>query len=319
MEDAPPLGRPRVAPAPAGALSYSALSDYEHCGYRFYAERVLGIAAGDATMALDPTAGEEAHADPEARRRYGPGLAVHALLEWSSEHRWAEPDAERVAAALREQGLPDGGEQVEQALELVQGWLRSELRGELAGARTSPEVPFVLSLADTPIRGSIDLLADRGDEGTLVVDYKTDRLGGREPEDLAGRYRVQRELYALAAASRGTPVETAYVFLERPDAPVRHSFGPDELERARTRIEALLGRLGAGEFAVTHHPHRAICHDCPARERLCSHGPAEQMRDDPDPPVVPVPRSERPRPEPEADAGGVPPADAEPQMSLLDQ
>jgi ATP-dependent exoDNAse (exonuclease V) beta subunit len=32
MEDAPPLGRPRVAPAPAGALSYSALSDYEHCG-----------------------------------------------------------------------------------------------------------------------------------------------------------------------------------------------------------------------------------------------------------------------------------------------
>ena len=31
------------------------------------------------------------------------------------------------------------------------------------------------------------------------------------------RYRVQRELYALAAASRGTPVQTAYVFLEEPD------------------------------------------------------------------------------------------------------
>ncbi len=162
-----------------------------------------GIAGGDAAMAPDPTAGEEAHADPEARRRFGPGLAVHALLEWSSEHRWTEPDAERVAAALREQGLPDGADQVDHALELVRGWLGSELRGELDDAKTSPEVPFVLSLAETPIRGSIDLLADRGDRGTLVVDYKTDRLDGREPEQLAGRYRVQRELYALAAAERG--------------------------------------------------------------------------------------------------------------------
>jgi hypothetical protein len=307
MEGTPPLGRPRVAHAPAGALSYSALSDYEACGYRFYAERVLGIASGDAAMASDPTAGEEAHADPEARRRYGPGLAVHALLEWSSEHRWAEPDAERVAAALREQGLPDGADQVDHAMELVRGWLGSDLRGELADARTSPEVPFVLSLGESPIRGSIDLLADRGERGTLVVDYKTDRLDGREPQELAGRYRVQRELYALAAAGRGAPVETAYVFLQRPDAPVRHTFGPDELEEARTRIEGLLGRLGAGDFEVTHHPHRAICHECPARDRLCSHETAEQMRDDPEPPVAPVPRSERPRPE------------LEPQMSLLDQ
>ena len=321
MDDAPPLGRPQVAPAPAGALSYSALSDYEACGYRFYAERVLGIAGGDAATAPDPAAGEEAHADPEARRRYGPGLAVHALLEWSSEHRWAEPDAERIATALREQGLPDGAEQVDHARELVRGWLGSELRGELGDARTSPEVPFVLSIVGTPIRGSIDLLADRGNQGTLVVDYKTDRLDGREPERLAGRYRVQRDLYALAAAERGVPVETAYVFLERPDSPVRQTFGQAELDAARERIEGLLGRLGAGEFGVTHHPHRAICHDCPARERLCSHEPAAHMRDDPDPPIVPVPRSERPKPEPDAEDGTGPapdPEGGEPQMSLLD-
>jgi ATP-dependent exoDNAse (exonuclease V) beta subunit len=321
MDDAPPLGRPQVAPAPAGALSYSALSDYEACGYRFYAERVLGIAGGDAAIAPDPAAGEEAHVDPEARRRYGPGLAVHALLEWSSEHRWAEPDAERIATALREQGLPDGAEQVDHARELVRGWLGSELRGELGDARTSPEVPFVLSIVGTPIRGSIDLLADRGNQGTLVVDYKTDRLDGREPERLAGRYRVQRDLYALAAAERGVPVETAYVFLERPDSPVRQTFGQAELDAARERIEGLLGRLGAGEFGVTHHPHRAICHDCPARERLCSHEPAAHMRDDPDPPIVPVPRSERPKPEPDAEDGTGPapdPEGGEPQMSLLD-
>ncbi len=320
MEGKPPLERPRAVPAPAGALSYSALSDYEACGYRFYAERVLGMAGGETALVPIATAGEEAHADPEARRRYGPGLAVHALLEWSCRHRWTEPDAERVATALREQGLPDAPEQIERALELARGWLSSELRAEVAGAKTRPEVPFVLSLAEIPIRGSIDLLVDRGEEGTLVVDYKTDRLDGRQPSELAGRYRVQRELYALAAAGDAGPVETAYVFLERPDAPVRHTFGRDELGQARARIEGLLGRLGAGEFEVTHHPHRAICHFCPARERLCSHEPAAQMRNDPDPPVVPVPRGKRPRPEPESESDGGPPGEsAAPQMSLLDQ
>ena len=58
-----------------------------------------------------------------------------------------------------------------------------------------------------------------------------------------------------------------------------------ELDAARGRIEAVLGRLAAGRFEVTHRPHRSLCLDCPARERLCSHGPAETMRESPDPPI----------------------------------
>jgi ATP-dependent exoDNAse (exonuclease V) beta subunit len=309
-ESAPPLGRPQTVPAPAGALSYSALSDYERCGYRFYVERVLGLTGTEAAVA--PT-DDEAPAGPEARRRFGPGLAVHALLEWSSEHRWMEPDAERVAAALREQGLPSGDDEVERALELVRGWLGSDLLTEVRDARTTPELPFVLALVETPIRGSIDLLAERPDGSALVIDYKTDRLEGRSPADAAKGYLVQRELYALAAAGRGNPVETAYVFLERPGEPVRHTFDEPALEEARAHIESLLGRLGKGNFEVTHHPHRALCYDCPARERLCSHETAAQMRDESEPPIVPIPRSERPRPDPDQAA-----ADGEPQMSLLE-
>jgi ATP-dependent helicase/nuclease subunit A len=307
----PPLGRPRATAAPAGGLSYSALSDYERCGYRFYVERILGIAGAEAAATTGP---DEAPADPTARRRYGPGLAVHSLLEWSSEHRWLEPGEERVAAALREQGLSAGSAEVGRALELVRGWLGSELREEIEAAEASPEVPFVLSLAQTPIRGSVDLLVTRPDGSMLIIDYKTDRLDGRDPEQVAKRYRVQRELYALAAAAMGTRVETAYVFLESPDDPVRHVFDQPALDAARERIEALLGRLGQGEFEVTHHPHRAICHDCPARERLCSHETAAQMRDEPDPPIVPVPRSERDPTPPAADAD----EGEQPQMSLLD-
>jgi ATP-dependent helicase/nuclease subunit A len=278
-ESKPPLGRPEVPPALIGGLSYSALSAFENCGYRFYVERVLGIGEQDV-VAVN---GDEA-SSPEVRRRFGPGLAVHSLLEWSARNRWREPPEERVLAALGEQGLDREG--ADQVLELTRAFLRSPLREQLGDARVSPELPFVLSVSGTLIRGSIDLLVER-DGSVLVVDYKTDRLEGRDPAEIVSRYSIQRDLYALAAAARGAPVETAYVFLERPDEPVRESFDDAGLDSARARVEAVLRRLAAGAFDVTDRPHKTLCADCPARERLCSHGTAAQMRDDPDPPIVP--------------------------------
>jgi ATP-dependent helicase/nuclease subunit A len=295
----PPLGRPPVPPALIGGLSYSALSGFENCGYRFYVERVLGIGGPE----LAPAEGDGATA-PEVRSRFGPGLAVHSLLEWSARSRWREPGEERIAAALREQGLDGAGEMAAKARELARAFLGSALREEIGNTPVSAEVPFVISVGGTLIRGSIDLLVERPDGSVLVVDYKTDRLGDRDPADVVERYSVQRDLYALAAAARGAPVETAYVFLERPEAPVRESFGPDDLQAARARIESVLGELAAGRFEVTDRPHRALCADCPARERLCSHDTAAQMRDDPDPPIAPSKR----------DANG----QDDPQLSLLE-
>jgi ATP-dependent helicase/nuclease subunit A len=275
----PPLGRPKTPPALIGALSYSALSDFKNCGYRFYVERVLGIAEPEA-----PAGGtdEGDGVAPEVRRRFGPGLAAHALLEWSARNGWRDPGAERAAAALREHGLDDDAE-VGRALGSVRAFLESPLRAELEDGTASAEAPFVLSVAGTLVRGSIDLLFERADGSALVVDYKTDRLRGRDPKRAAERYQVQRDLYALAAAARGSPVETAYVFLEQPGDPVREAFDRSALDEARKRIEELLGRLSEGDFEVTPHPHLALCHDCPARERLCSYGPELTMRDDPEP------------------------------------
>jgi ATP-dependent helicase/nuclease subunit A len=276
----PPLGRPVVPPALIGSLSYSALSAFENCGYRFYVERVLGIAEPDL-VSVD---GEEGVA-PEIRRRFGPGLAVHSLLEWSARNRWREPAGDRVSAALREQGLEEG-EGVDQVLDLTRAFLGSSLRDQLGDARVAPEVPFVLSVSGTLIRGSIDLLAERADGSVLVVDYKTDRLAGRDPVEIVSRYSIQRDLYALAAAARGAPVETAYVFLEKPGDPVRETFGEADLAAARGRVEAVLERLAAGRFEVTDRPHRALCADCPARERLCSHPMELTMRDSAEPVVA---------------------------------
>ena len=150
------------------------------------------------------------------------------------------------------------------------------------------------------------MLAELPDGRVLVIDYKTDRLRGREPEAAASGYGVQRDIYALAAAARGSQVETVYVFLEEPGSPVREELGEPELAEARGRIEALLARLAVGDFPVTDRPHRALCYDCPARERLCSHDAAAQMRDDPEPPI-----------EPHAEPEVIVDNDGDPQMSLL--
>jgi ATP-dependent helicase/nuclease subunit A len=295
----PPLGRPETPPALIGGLSYSALSDFKNCGYRFYVQRVLGIAQPERAVGGD--AGETV--SPESKRRFGPGVAVHALLEWSARSGWRDPGTDRAAAALREQGVDTSAEVAQRALALVRAWLDSPLRAELEGDRPGAEVPFVVSMRGTLVRGSIDLLVERPDGSVLVVDYKTDRLEGRDPREAARRYQTQRDLYALAASARGAPVETAYVFLERPERPVRESFDEAALQEARSRTEALLGELERGEFAVTDGPHRGLCHDCPARERLCSHGPELTMRDSPEPPASTIAA--------EARAG-------EPQLSLLE-
>jgi ATP-dependent helicase/nuclease subunit A len=267
----PPLlsGDPSAEPSP-GHLSYSALAGYGRCGYRFYTERVLGLPGLDRDdLPADGAA-------PGSSRRFEFGNAVHGLLEWSARHGWVEPPDELYAELLLRQGLR-ADEQGERAREMVGAWLHSEACSELRDARLRPEMPFLLPLGGTIVRGTIDLLADTL-AGPLVVDYKTDSLADAEPRELLDRYAVQRQIYALAAASLsagGAGVRTAFAFLDRGGRVVRASLGPWELDAARRDLERLVEGVAAGRFDVTDSPHRALCHDCPARARLCSH-PTDQ-------------------------------------------
>ena len=87
---------------------------------------------------------------------------------------------------------------------LIAGWLDSELRAELAPGRPRCRSPWASPRPWSAVK--IDLLVPAADgEGLpVVVDYKTDALGGRDPAELGVRYAVQRQVYALAAdAGRG--------------------------------------------------------------------------------------------------------------------
>ncbi len=268
----PPLLDPSPGPVPIGHLSYSALSQYEGCGYRFYVERVLGaresLATSDDAAAEQPPEPPTELVEPVVDRglALGIGNAVHAALEWSARREWEAPSGDLVGELLGREGLT-GPEAAERAQRLVAGWLDSELRRSLGAAPARAEVPFVLDLGSTVARGQIDLLV-AGDGLPTVIDYKTDALDGRSAAELGERYEVQRQVYALAAGG-GVGARTAHVFLEAPDDPVIEEFGAERLAAARERLVALVERMRAGAFEVTESPFPALCFGCPAAARLC--------------------------------------------------
>jgi ATP-dependent exoDNAse (exonuclease V) beta subunit len=267
-EGPPPIVAHPAPPAPIRPLSYSALSAYERCGYRFYVERVLGLPARE----------RGGHGAATREERFGFGSAVHAMLEWSAAHDWQPPGEELVERLLRAQGLESTAESVERAIGMTTGWTQSDLCAVLGrpGTALRAEVPLLIALGGSVVRGSIDLFAEAPGEAPLVLDYKTDRLDDGSPAERAAGYGIQRDLYAVAAAEAtgAEGVRVAYVFLEAPGEPAITQMGADEIASAGERLEGLVARIGAGEFEVTAEPDWPLCHDCPARRRLCS-GPAK--------------------------------------------
>jgi ATP-dependent helicase/nuclease subunit A len=271
-----PLVQRRAPAIPHRPLSYSAISAFEECAYRFYMERVLDL--GDRVRVLSRIPTQKANSAGglgQREERTAQGAAVHSLLEWSQANGWREPPAELTRRHTMSAGL--GEEAAPGLLEPLRGWLGSELLAERvrpAGATVRAEAPILLGIAGTVLRGSIDLLVERDGAPPLVIDYKTDRLGGSSPAEHAARYETQRDIYALAVAeSRGAAgVEVAYVFLERPSEPVLTTLRQPELDAARARLAAAIERIAVGDFPPADPACRSwdLCRGCPALNRTCS-------------------------------------------------
>jgi ATP-dependent helicase/nuclease subunit A len=281
-EGPPPLVERRPPVVPSRPLSYTAISAYQECPYRFYMERVLGLGrAVDSSPRLPGvnaynTGGDEPAAPSTREERTAQGAAVHALLEWSQANGWSEPSEELAHRHAVAAGLDPSASEAAALLEPVRGWLGSALRERIASSvmRARAEVPILLGAGDTVLRGSIDLLVERDGEPPLVIDYKTDRLDGSSPEQHAARYETQRSIYALAVAESldTTEVEVAYVFLERPGEPAITTLGPVEMQAGRERLDKAISQISQGEFPAAPEPERtwSLCRGCPALGRLCS-------------------------------------------------
>ena len=273
--------RAKVVPSPATArpaperLSYSALGQYARCGYRFYLQRTLRLPdvsppawdGGDEPAAEPPAPA----LDPRVR-----GTLAHLLLEELDFARPAAPDPAAVAAAGLEAGVDLTPEEVADIRGLVEAFGASPLCARLAAARdVRREAGFAFRLdpaGGALVNGFVDVLAREADGTMLIVDYKSDRLEGAEPEAVVeAGYATQRIVYALAALREGAPaVEVAYCFLERPEVAVGARFEPRDIDALAERLTRLAEGVLEGRHPVAAEPHRGLCGDCPGREKLCS-------------------------------------------------
>ncbi len=220
--------------APPRPLSYTAITAHGEDSVR-----LLSGGGRRAARREDEDVAAPAQGDGTAR-----GRAVHGLLEWSANRGWLEPPAEVVSRFAAAEGLDAEPAGIESLLEPLRAWLGCELFAERVrnADRCRAEVSISVPLSGTLLRGSIDLLVEREGNPPLIVDYKTDHLGDQSPEERAGHYQVQRDIYALAVseARRCEEVEVAYVFLEQPHRPVLTCLDATAIEASRSRlIEAI--------------------------------------------------------------------------------
>jgi len=283
--DAPALATPPLPGAqPVSRISYTALQRYAACGYRFYLERALRLSPTDDVPGPVDGQPAEAEALPPTVR----GSVVHGLLERLSFAEPATPASEDVEALIGRHGEPVRGHEVAEIAGMVDAFAASPLCARIAAAeRVRTELAFAFDL-DTGggrsllVDGVVDVRA-REDDRTLIVDYKSDRLGDREPEDLVeASYTTQRIVYALAALRAGADrVEVVYAFLERPDAPVVALFEAGDTPELERSLRDLAGGVAGGRFDPSPAPWRGLCGDCPGRSGLCSWGPERTLAAEP--------------------------------------
>ena len=240
----PPLLRVR-------RLSFTALSMFEQCAYKYFARYGLG-------MSERPVEVEEAA--PGERSGTEIGSAVHALLE----------EIDLAAPAVPE--LED---------EVVRGFVAAYCESDLARRVAAlpgveKERHFTFEHDGVLVHGYLDVF-QLADGRALVLDYKTNRVGEASPEEIVEEdYRLQRLVYALACFRAGAEtVEVVYHFLERPDAPVEAVFSQADVPELEAELSAAIARIQAGEFPPT--PSEFACAGCPALDLVCA-GPRLRSR-----------------------------------------
>jgi ATP-dependent exoDNAse (exonuclease V) beta subunit len=223
-------------------LSFTALSTFEQCSYKYYARYAVGMkelpiaGRGDGGMSATEV-----------------GSAVHALLE----------ELDLAAPVIPE--IED-----ERIRGFVAAYCDSELARRIAALPgVTKERPFTFEHDGVLLHGFLDVL-QIADGRAVVVDYKTNLIGESSPAAIVEEdYRLQRLVYALACFRAGADeVEVLYHFLERPDAVVSTIFTRDQLPELEQELSAAIAQIQAGEFRPT--PSEFACAGCPALDLVCA-------------------------------------------------
>ena len=275
-----PVPCPRFLEPAAGdrgprRVSFSELAAYRRCPRQYYLERVLHVELQplpDRAPAIEAEGGDgdgaEPHHDPldDQERRSGQdvGLLVHALLE-----RLPATEAPPSRALLDEQadlwlqqsGTSLSGADRQRALDLTTAFWESPVAGVRATPGALTEATFLFDHAGMVVSGVMDLLlCDGSGAAWHIVDYKTNALRGRSPEEALLGYRLQADIYCLAALKCGaSAVRMDFVFLERPDTPVPVEYDASALHELGATLEKALSGLRRSDFEPIRGEHCDAC------------------------------------------------------------
>ncbi len=258
---APELPALTIVPEPplhrARRLSFTALSLFEQCSYKYFALRVAGMSE---RQPVPRGAGEGGLRATEI------GDAVHKLLERVDLAAPAVPDVEQV----RDWYPLVGDDELERIRRFVVSYCESPLAERVAAlAPVEKEPHFTFEHDGVLLHGFLDVLHLAGPRA-LVVDYKTNMVGEASPAEIVeADYRLQRLVYALACFRAGAEeVEVVYHFLERPDAVVEASFALAQVPELEAELSGVIARIQANEFRPT--PSDFACSSCPALDLVCA-------------------------------------------------
>jgi DNA helicase-2/ATP-dependent DNA helicase PcrA len=243
---------------PKISVSFSDLSDFDECGYRFR---------------LSSSFGFETQLVPEL----GYGRAIHHVLRHVAENARATgsiPTQAEIEALLdREFYLPFANRVNFPNLRLMAARLidRYVTRHQDDLHRIwATERPFELFLEDGSLSGRADVILDRHEgrpDALAIVDYKTTK--GHERDEL---FAFQLAVYTAAGRAEGLNVEAAYLHHLEESVRSPIDVGASETAKAITKVNGLVEGLRQRRFPAKPEPKK--CTPCEYR-RLCRHSPAD--------------------------------------------
>jgi ATP-dependent helicase/nuclease subunit A len=237
------LGRLRpvaVTTRPPSRIAATAVAEYARCAARYRWKGELGV---EDVAPPDPP--------PNGLSRRAWGDACHRAMELAVSPT-SDAIAAAVAGAVREiqaptATRPDLEKQLRVILETF--WASPLGRRAAAAVRTWREVPVLLAIDGTVIRGQIDLVFQGSDGRWELVDYKSSAPAPDRADEEAQRYALQLGLYALAASRwLQAPIERWSVYFLGSATVAEHAVTKADLGRIEAEAKQVLAGMAARRF-----------------------------------------------------------------------
>jgi len=231
------LQRPALTEQHDSQANVTSIAMFADCPRRYYLSRYLGFDSGAGSK---PAAASQAAPSPADQF----GMQVHALLAGAPVES-PDPEALKLAEQFRKSALG---------------------RRAAAPATIEREFDFLMEVENLVLRGQIDLwFEDRGK--TVLVDYKTDRVGAADAPARAEQYALQLRLYALALERlNGRAPDEAYLYFLRPNIAVPVDLRPSLFDSPEAAVRDFREAQERQHFPLHEGEH---CRTCPHFTRLC--------------------------------------------------